>query len=86
MATRTVRLDKEDEKVLKEICEATGLPMSEAFKQGLRTLRDKVAQNRKRTSWEAIREMDLGPGDPTIPPAENSRQAVLEAILRKHRG
>jgi len=40
MATRTVRLDEEAEKVLDEVRAATGLPISEAFKAGLRSLQN----------------------------------------------
>ena len=42
MATRTVRLDDEAEAALQQIRKATGLPISEALKQGLRSLRQRV--------------------------------------------
>jgi len=37
VATRTVRLDDEAEAALQQIHKATGLPISEALKQGLRS-------------------------------------------------
>jgi hypothetical protein len=36
MASRTVRLDRETEKVLEQIVRATGLSLSAALQQGLR--------------------------------------------------
>ena len=42
MAIRTVRLDDEAEATLRQIREATGLPISEALKQGLRSLKQQV--------------------------------------------
>ena len=42
MATRTVRLDAEAEAALHQIREATGLPISEVLKRGLRSLREQV--------------------------------------------
>ena len=62
MATRTVRLDDEAEAALDEIRKATGLPISEALKQGLRTLRERVGQDPRRTPYDAYRQLDLGPG------------------------
>jgi hypothetical protein len=42
MAIRTVRLDEETEATLREIREATGLPISEVLKEGLRSLKQQV--------------------------------------------
>ena len=44
MATRTVRLDDEAESALQQFRDATGLPISEALKQGLSSLRQRVLQ------------------------------------------
>ena len=52
MATRTVRLDEEAERALKEVREATGLPISEALKRGLRSLREQVRQTASRTPYD----------------------------------
>ena len=52
MAIRTVRLDDEAEAVLRQIREATGLPISEALKRGLRTLRQHVEQESGRTPYD----------------------------------
>ena len=43
MALRTVRLDTDAEAALREIREATGLPISEALKRGLHALQDAFA-------------------------------------------
>lgn len=84
MGTRTVRLDDEAEATLKQIRDATGLPISEAFKRGLRALQEQVAQSKRRTAWEGYCELDLGPGGYSLGPATESRRLVLEAIRKKH--
>lgn len=62
MATRTVRFDAETERVLSEVRAATGLPISEVLKRGLRVLQTHVRQTPERTPYEIYRELDLGPG------------------------
>jgi 8-oxo-dGTP pyrophosphatase MutT (NUDIX family) len=84
MATRTVRLDEEAEAALKEIREATGLPISETLKRGLRVLREQVVRESRRTPWEVYREFDLGPGGYAIAPSTETRRGVLQAIRKKH--
>lgn len=83
MATRTVRLDDEAEAALKEIRKATGLPISEALKQGLHALQERVAQQVSRTPWEIYQEIDPGPGGYAIAPARDAKRAVREAIRKK---
>jgi hypothetical protein len=83
MAIRTVRLDDDTEAALRQICEATGLPISEALKRGLRSLRDQVGQEMKRTPWDVYRELDLGPGGYAIAPSTETRRAVKQAIRKK---
>lgn len=85
MATRTVRLDDEAEDALAEIREATGLPISEALKQGLRSLRQQVVQDAKRTPFDVYQQLDLGPGGYAIAPSTDTRRGVDEALRRKHR-
>ncbi len=85
MATRTVRLDDEAEKVLREVQRATGLPISEALKRGLRSFQDQVRREAGRTPYAVYQELDLGPGGYAIAPSGESRRAVREAIRRKLR-
>lgn len=85
MATRTVRLDAEAERTLKEIQTATGLPISEALKEGLRALRSRLGTNQEKSAYEIWREYDLGPGGYAIAPARDSRRGVRLALERKHR-
>lgn len=84
MATRTVRLDDEAEATLKQIREATGLPISEAFKRGLRVLHEQVVQTKRRTPWEGYSELEIGSGGHSLGPATEYRRLVLEAIRKKH--
>ena len=83
MAMRTVRLDAEAEKALADIRRASGLPISEVLKQGLRTLRERIRQEPPRTPYAIFRELDIGPGGYAIGPASETRRFVSEAIGRK---
>jgi hypothetical protein len=84
MATRTVRLDEEAEMTLKQIREATGIPISEGLKRGLRALHEQIVQEKRRTSWEGYSELDIGQGGRSLGPATESRRLVLKAIGKKH--
>ena len=83
MATRTVRLDDEAEAALQQIREATGLPISEALKRGLRSLQERVTHETKRTAYEIYQELDLGPGGYALAPSTEARRGVTEAIRKK---
>jgi hypothetical protein len=85
MATRTVRLDDEAEAALEQIRDATGLPISEALKQGLRALRQRVVQDTARTPYDVYRQLDLGPGGYAIAPSTDTRRGVSDALRRKFR-
>ncbi len=84
MATRTVRFDAETERVLSEVRAATGLPISEVLKRGLRVLQTHVRQTPERTPYEIYRELDLGPGGYAIASSSNTRDGVRLALKRKH--
>jgi len=85
MATRTVRLDAETEKVLQEVQEATGLPISEALKRGLRSLQEEVRRETGRTPYDVYKELDLGQGGYAIAPSTDSRWGVRAALRKKLR-
>ena len=85
MATRTVRLDDEAEAALQQIRQATGLPISEALKQGLRSLRQRVVENAERTPYDVYQQLDLGPGGYAIAPSTDTRRGVADALRRKLR-
>ncbi len=83
MATRTVRLDAEAETALQQIREATGLPISEALKRGLRCLQERVKHERTATAYTIYRELDLGPGGYAVAPSTGTRRGVRQALGRK---
>lgn len=83
MATRTVRLDDEAEAALQQIRDATGLPISEALKRGLRSLREEVRQGASRTAYDIYCELDHGSGGSAIAPSTETKRAVREAIKKK---
>ncbi len=84
MATRTVRLDEEAEKVLDEVRAATGLPISEALKEGLRSLQHRLKDSEPvRAPYDIYRELDLGPGGYAIGPSTDARAAVRKLLKNK---
>jgi hypothetical protein len=85
MGTRTVRLDDETEKVLKEIVAATGSSVSAAMKKGLLVLRDEVVREARRVPYDVYKELDLGPGGYAVAPATRTRHGVQAALRRKLR-
>ncbi len=85
MATRTVRLDDEAEAALEQIRDATGLPISEALKQGLRVLSQRVVHDAAQTPYDVYRRLDLGPGGYAIAPSTDIRRGVSDALRRKFR-
>jgi hypothetical protein len=83
VATRTVRLDDEAEDALRRIRQATGLPISEALKRGLRSLEAQVERDATRTPYDVYRELDLGPGGSAIAPSTETRRGVTKALRKK---
>ena len=84
MATRTVRLDAEAEAALQHIRQATGLPISEALKRGLRSLQARVEEEAHRTPYDVYRELNLGPGGYALAPSTDTRRGVARALRKKH--
>ena len=85
MAIRTVRLDDEAEDALREIREATGVAISEALKQGLRSLRQQVRDTSRHRPYALYERLDLGPGGYAIASSSETRRGVAEAIRKKLR-
>ena len=83
MATRTVRLDNEAEAALQQIRDATGLPISEALKRGLRSLQERARQEATRTPYDVYRTLDLGPGGYASVPSTETRRGVAQALKKK---
>ena len=83
MGKRTVRLDDEAEAALDEIVKGTGLSISGALRQGLITLREKLAKRAYQLPYDLYAALDLGPGGYAIAPSTNTRRGVQEAIRRK---
>ena len=85
MATRTVRLDDEAEAVLQEIRDVTGLPISEALKQGLQSLKQRVGEEAERRPYDLYHPLDLGPGGYAVAPSTDTRRGVATALRKKLR-
>jgi Arc/MetJ-type ribon-helix-helix transcriptional regulator len=84
MATRTVRLDDETEKILDQLVGATGLSISAVLKKGLLALRERLEEPSDRSAWDLYSELDLGTGGYAIAPSTETRQGMQEALRRKH--
>ncbi len=84
MTTRTVRFDEETEKVLEKVRAATGWPISEVLKRGVRALRDRVRSKPARLPYDVYKELDLGPGGYAIASSQDTRAGVRLALKRKH--
>ena len=83
MGTRTVRLDEDTEEVLEQLVKGTGLSISAVFKEGLMALRDRLANEPRRSPFEIYQELDLGPGGYATVPSTETRRGVREALQRK---
>ena len=85
MAIRTVRLDDETEAMLREICDASGLPVSEVLKQGLRSLKQRVRDAAGQRPYDLYARLDLGPGGYATALSMETRRGVTAAIRKKLR-
>ena len=85
MAIRTVRLDDEAEAALRQIREATGLAISEALKQGLRSLSREVRDTSGQRPSDIYERLDLGPGGYANVPSTETRRGVAMALRKKLR-
>lgn len=86
MGTRTVRLDPEAEKTLREIRRATGMSISDTLKHGLTALRRQMRTDHPSAAWDIYSQLDLGPGGYAIAASDAGRDAVRRAIEKKVRG
>ncbi len=85
MAIRTVRLDDEAEATLRQIREATGLPVSDALKQGLQSLKQQVQNASGQRPYSLYERLDLGPGEYASAPSTETRRGVATALRKKLR-
>lgn len=85
MSLRTVRLDDETEKVLKQVTKQTGWSVSMALKRGVLVLRDEVGRRSRQSAFDIYRRLDLGPGGYAIAPSTDTRRGMQLALRRKSR-
>jgi hypothetical protein len=83
MATRTVRLDDEAEKILEQLVQMTGLSISAVLKQALISFREQTVHSVGRSAYEIYEELDLGPGGYALAPSTETRRGAQEALCRK---
>jgi hypothetical protein len=85
MGLRTVRLDDETEKVLKQVTKKTGWSVSTTLKRGVLVLRDEVRRSGQQSAFEIYRRLDLGPGGYALAPSTETRRGMQIALHRKSR-
>ncbi len=85
MALRTVRLDDEAEKALKQVTKRTGWSVSATLKRGVLVLNEKVGSHSQQSAFEIYRRLDLGPGGYAIAPSTETRRGMQLALKRKSR-
>jgi hypothetical protein len=85
MGLRTVRLDDETEKVLKQVTKQTGWSVSTTLKRGVLVLRDEVGRRPRQSAFDIYRRLDLGPGGYAIAPSTDTRRGMQLALRRKSR-
>lgn len=84
MALRTVRLNEEEEKALREIRRHSGLATSAALRRGLQLLRRSLVPEPLPSSYEVYKRLNLGHATGALGPAKDTKRLVAEAIRRKH--
>ncbi len=84
MGMRTVRLDDDTEEILTYVRTQTGLSVSEALKQGLRSYADALKRETSEKPIDVFRRLDLGPGGYAIAPAKDAKVAAADLIRQKH--
>jgi hypothetical protein len=85
MATRTVRLDDESERLLRELQTATGQSVSAVLKRGLVALRQSLRENTARHPYDVYEQLDLGPGGYARAPARRAKQSIRAVLERKRK-
>jgi len=85
MGIRTVRLDDETEKVLKQVTRKTGWSVSSALKRGVLVLRDEVGRRAQQSPFEIYRRLDLGPGGYALASSIATRRGMQIALRKKSR-
>ncbi len=71
--------------MLQQIRDVTGWPISEALKQGLQSLRQRVGEESGRTPFDLYQKLDLGPGGYAVAPSTDTRRGVVTALRKKLR-
>lgn len=84
MGMRTVRLDDDAEATLATLQKQTGMSISNVLKQGLKYFAKAQETAATTKPYDIYRELDLGPGDESVPPAVEAKSAVAGIIRQKH--
>ena len=83
MALRTVRLDQKTEETLQQICQRTGMPMSEVFKRGIRAVEKQLCDSSEQRPFDLYQSLDLGPGGYARAASTDALAGVTAAIRKK---
>lgn len=83
MATHTVRLDDEAERLLAEIRRATGASVSQALKRGLELAACELREKSSVRPYAVFSELDIGEGGYAAAPARQAKRAIREVLRRR---
>ena len=84
MGTRSVRLDDDTEKTLLKLTKMTGLSLSEVFKRGVMSIVTRQWEDAAREPYAIYKRLDLGDGGYAVATARDAKNAVVDAIRKKH--
>lgn len=85
MGMRSVRLDEEAERALRDIVERTGISISDAIKRGLIEYRRIALAASSRRPADFFDEFDLGEGGYAIGPAREAKTLIKQKLAARHR-
>lgn len=85
MAVRTVRLDAESERALREVRRATGLSTSGVLKKGIVAVRDSFRAQAGADPWTIYEELDLGTGGDARGPGRRAKQTLRRLLRARER-
>lgn len=83
MATRTVRLDAEEEEALREVCRTSGLTASGVLKRGLLLMRDRERETLAIHPFEVYERLELGEGGSAHAAGRDAKRAIRAKLARR---
>ncbi len=84
MAIRSVRLDKETEELLQLILSRTQMTVTQAVKEGIRSLAQDLDQDAGMSPYEIFRSLDLGSGGEDRVSSAQAKEGIGRILRKSH--